>query len=345
MVEFAGWQLPVEYEGLRAEHNAVRTAAGLFDVSHMGEVRIRGPKALETTEWLTTNFVGRLKEHQAQYSLLPNETGGLVDDIIVYCVKPNQDYFICVNAANTAKDFEWMKAHNRGADIIDESNQWGQLAIQGPKAVEITERVFKKDLRSIESFTFAFEKFEGAECLLARTGYTGEDGFEIFVPAPKTVALWRALLKEGQPLGLRPAGLGARDTLRTEMKFPLYGHEIDESTNPYSAGLGWVVKPKEKDFLGRSEILGQKERGLTHKLVGFKMIERGIPRQGYKIFSIDEMEIGVVTSGTVSPTLNENIGIGYVRNDLSLEGERICVEMRGRKVQAEVVSTPFVKKK
>jgi aminomethyltransferase len=345
MVDFAGWNLPVEYEGLRIEHQTVREKAGLFDVSHMGEIRVSGPKALETLQWVTTNDVSKLLAGEAQYSLFPNFEGGLVDDLIVYCLKPNEEYFLCVNASNTEKDYDWIVKNNRGAALKNESAEWGQIAIQGPTAIAISEKVLGKDVSTIGTFKFREVAFQGARCLVARTGYTGEDGFEVFVPASKTVELWRAFLKEGAPLGLKPAGLGARDTLRTEMKYPLYGHEIDHETNPYSAGLGWVIKPDKKDFIGRDLILAQKAKGLKRKLVGFKMVERGIPRQGYKLFSMDELEIGFVTSGTVSPSLNEHIGVGYVDEPKSYEGSKIKVEMRGRKVQAEVCKTPFVNKK
>lgn len=341
MVEFAGWQMPVEYEGLRAEHQAVRERVGIFDVSHMGEIRVSGPKALETLQWVTTNDVAKLKSGEAQYTLLPNFEGGLVDDLIVYCVKPNEEYFLCVNASNTDADFAWITENNRGAVLKNESAQWGQVAVQGPQAVALTEKVFGSPLADIKTFNFAVKPFAGAMCILARTGYTGEDGFEIFVPKDKTVELWRALHKAGAT----PAGLGARDTLRTEMKYSLYGHEIDAVTNPYSSGLGWVIKPDKKDFIGRAAMVSGKEKGLKQKLIGFKMVERGIPRQGYKLFSLDDREMGYVTSGTVSPTLNENIGIGYVDANLAAEGTEFSVEMRGRKVRARVCKTPFVNKK
>jgi len=341
MVEFAGWYLPVEYEGLRLEHQAVREKAGIFDVSHMGEIRVSGPKSLETLEWVTTNHVGKLLAGEAQYTLLSNFAGGLVDDLIVYCIRPGEEYFLCVNAANSTQDFDWIVKNNRGAKLTNESQDWGQIAIQGPAAVLMAERAFGVSLAQITGFHFGMASFAGAQCMVARTGYTGEDGFEIFVPRTQTVELWRALLKQGA----KPAGLGARDTLRTEMKYPLYGHEIDAKTNPYAAGLGWVVKPEKKDFVGRAEILSQKEKGLPRKLVGFKMVERGIPRQGYKLFSFEGREIGFVTSGTPSPTTGENIGIAYVDKEFASEGAKFNVEMRGRKVQALVVKTPFVNKK
>lgn len=223
----------------------------------------------------------------------------------------------------------------------NESTKWGQVAVQGPRAVEITEKSFGQKLSDITGFTFRPVTLNGSSCLVARTGYTGEDGFEIFVPWEKTLELWRSLVKNGA----KPAGLGARDTLRTEMKYPLYGHEIDATTNPFAAGLGWVVKPEKKDFVGRSAMISQKEKGGGRKLVGFKMTERGIPRQGYKLFSFDDREIGSVTSGTMSPTLNENIGIGYVDQKYANPGSEFAVEIRSRKVQAQVCKTPFVNRK
>ncbi|HMN68022.1 MAG TPA: glycine cleavage system aminomethyltransferase GcvT, partial [Bdellovibrionales bacterium] len=312
MVDFAGWYMPVEYSGLRAEHENVRARVGLFDVSHMGEIRIKGDKALETVEWLTSNHAGRLEKGQAQYSLLTNAAGGLVDDLIVYCMEKGTDYLLCVNASNTDKDFAWIVANNRGAEIVNESEEWGQIAVQGPLGLMLTAKIFGEVVRDIPSFEFRPGKFSGQTCLIARTGYTGEDGVEIFVPANHTAELWRALLREGEKFGVTPVGLGARDTLRTEMKYPLYGHEIDDKINPYSAGLGWVIKPDKKDFIGRAAMLAGKEEGLARKLIGFKMTERGIPRQGYKLFSTEGQEIGFVTSGTPSPSTGENIGVGYV---------------------------------
>lgn len=345
MVDFAGWYMPVEYQGLRAEHVNVRTNVGLFDVSHMGEVRIKGPKALETVQWLTTNDASKLAAGQAQYSLLPNETGGLVDDLFVYCVQPGTEYLLCVNASNTDKDFAWMKAHNKGADIVNESEKWGQIAVQGPKAMQLTERVCGAAVSGMKRNEFRELSYGGAKILIAATGYTGEDGVEIFVPAALTVKLWRELLEKGADLGVAPIGLGARDTLRTEMKYSLYGHEIDDQTNPYSAALGWVIKPDAKDFVGKDLMLSGKKAALARKLIGFKMTERGIPRQGYKLFSFDSREIGLVTSGTLSPSLNDNIGIAYVDADLAAVGCKFAVDIRGRKVSAEVVPTPFVNRK
>lgn len=342
IVEFAGWEMPIQYKGLREEHDNVRTHVGLFDVSHMGEIRFKGPKALESLEWLTTNSVAALNEGEAQYNLLPNLEGGLVDDIFVYCIKKNEDYLVCVNAANIEKDFAWMQKHNKGADLTDESEQWGQIAIQGPKANQLLKKVTGLDAPALPRNRILSFQFQGKTLWLATTGYTGEQGAEIFVPAQLTSKLWNELLNLGAEFNVQPIGLGARDTLRTEVKYSLYGHEIDDTTNPYSAGLGWVVKPTAKDFLAKEIILKGKEN-LTHKLVGFKMLERGIPRQGYSLFSFDNKEIGKVTSGTHSPSLDEPIGIGFVEKALSSVGSEIMVDIRGRKVKAQVVSTPFVK--
>jgi aminomethyltransferase len=345
MVEFAGWWMPVQYQGVKVEHLATRNHVGLFDVSHMGEIFFRGPNALKTLEWLTTNSVGKLGAGEAQYSLLPNEQGGLVDDIIVYCIVPDQEYLVCVNASNIEKDLDWMLKNNLGAEIINESEKWAQIAVQGPKALPLMKRVLGPDAVAMGSFQFRAISYGGVNCWVARTGYTGEDGGEIFVPREVAVRLWRDLLTQGQDLGATPIGLAARDTLRTEMKYSLYGHEIDDRTNPYAAGLGWVVKPQLKDFMGKAAMLAQKEMGLTHKLVGFELTDRGVPREGYRLFSFDNMEIGKVTSGTMSPSLDKPIGIGMIKIPWSDLGNEFTVDIRGRRVKAKVVSTPFVKPK
>lgn len=344
MVDFAGWYMPVQYVGLREEHDNVRKNVGLFDVSHMGEIRVKGPKALETLEWLTTNDVSKLNDGEAQYSLLPNDQGGLVDDIIVYCLSKNSDYLVCVNASNKDKDFAWMTKHNKGADMTDESDRWGQIAIQGPKALELCDRVLGVKVSEMKPFTVKSTKFQNHNIMIATTGYTGEKGCEVFVEAGGTVALWTALMEQGKDLGVMPIGLGARDTLRTEMKYSLYGHEIDDTTNPYEAGLGWVVKPAKKDFMGKALIVGKKEAGLERTLVGFKMLEKGIPRQGYSLFSFDNKEIGKVTSGTHSPSLDEPIGIAFISTAYAKEGTEFQLDIRGRKVKAMVCKTPFIVK-
>lgn len=343
MVDFCGWYMPVQYEGVKEEHMATRTGVGLFDVSHMGEFRVRGPKALETLQWTTTNDVSRLAAGDAHYSLFPNEQGGIVDDLIIYCVKPGEDYLLCVNAANIDKDFEFITRNNRGAEITNESAKWSQIAVQGPKAIELLMRVVSPEVKAMKSFTHREFGFNGGKVILARTGYTGEDGAEIFVPNDQAVALWSQLMERGQDLGTKPIGLGARDTLRTEMKYSLYGHEIDDATNPFEAGLGWVVKPAKKDFLGKVPMIAGREAGLKRKLVGFTMADRGIPRQGYTLLSFDNKEIGRVTSGTQSPSLNAPIGIGYVESAFAEIGSEFNVDIRGRGAKAKVVATPFVK--
>lgn len=341
MVDFAGWNMPVQFEGLRQEHHRVREHVGLFDVSHMGEIRVRGDNALASLEWMTTNFVESLEPGKAQYSLLSNHDGGIVDDIIVYCLEKNSDYLVCVNAANIEKDFQWVLENNKGADITNESESWGQIAVQGPKALALLERVFGDCVANLSSFSFCEAQFNGETCIIARTGYTGENGGEVFVPAAMAEALWLAFEEKGADLEVASIGLGARDTLRTEMKYSLYGQEINDTTNPYEAGLGWVVKAAKKDFLGKDKIVAEKEAGLKRKLIGFKMVERGIPRHGYKVFSFDNQEIGEVTSGTVSPSLNENIGIAYVPVEYASEGSEFFVEVRQRMIKAQVVKTPF----
>ena len=344
MVPFAGWRMPVQYEGVKEEHLRTRRNVGLFDVSHMGEIRVRGAKSLETLQWITTNDVAKLEKGEAQYSLFPNAGGGIVDDLIVYCVEPGEDYLLCVNASNVDKDFAFIRANNRGADVVDESDEWGQIAVQGPRALELLERVLSLAVSTtIPPFAFREVPFAGENVLVARTGYTGEDGAEIFVPSGRALELWRRLLDQGADLGVGAVGLGARDTLRTEMKYSLYGHEIDDFTNPYAAGLGWVVKPAQKDFIGKSLILAGKKAGLKRKLVGFEMVDRGIPRQGYGLFSFDSQEIGKVTSGTLSPSLNASIGIAYVDLGHAAVGAEFNVDIRGRGARARVTTTPFVR--
>lgn len=341
MVPFAGWNMPVEYKGLREEHNNVRNNVGLFDVSHMGEIRFTGPKALETLDWITTNLVSKLKKGEAHYSLLQNDQGGLVDDIIVYCVEPNSNYLVCVNASNIEKDFAWMQKHNKGANITNESGAWAQIAVQGPKAPALIEKTLGIKATEMKPFKFVEGKFQGHSIIFATTGYTGEAGGEIFISAPGAVALWTALLKDGADFGVQPIGLGARDTLRTEMKYSLYGHEIDDTSNPIEAGLGWVIKAKDKDFLGKAKIMDPVAKGLRESLVGFKTLDKGIPRQGYTLVNEKGDQIGIVTSGTLSPSLDAPIGIGRVAASHAALGTQIWVDIRGRKIKAEVCSTPF----
>lgn len=342
MVEFAGWEMPIQYSQLKEEHLNVRKNVGIFDVSHMGEIKVKGKDALKTLQWLTTNDVSKLSPGEAQYSLLPNFDGGLVDDIIVYCLEKESHYLVCVNASNKDKDFQWMIKNNKGADITDESDLWGQIAVQGPKALNLLSDIFNFDVSSLGSFKFKCLPYNGTEVILATTGYTGEKGAEVFIPAALTPNLWQELLAKGSKYGILPIGLGARDTLRTEMKYSLYGHEINDHSNPYEAELGWVVKPTVKDFIGKEKIIEKKNQGLNKKLIGFKMKDKGIPRQGYLLYSKANEEIGFVTSGTHSPSLDEPIGIGYVTSTEASIGNEFFVDIRGRKVLANVVKTPFI---
>lgn len=341
MVDFSGWWMPVQYKGLKEEHNCVRNRVGLFDVSHMGEIRVQGPKSLETLEWLTSNHVAKLNAGEAHYSLLPNELGGLVDDIFVYCLVPQEDYLVCVNAANIEKDWAWIQKNNKGAILKNESPEWSQIAVQGPKAPALIEEVTGLPATTLARNRIVSGTFHGSDIMLATTGYTGEAGGEIFVRNAGAAALWRALLEKGQKWGVEPIGLGARDTLRTEMKYSLYGHEIDDHSNPYEAELGWVVKPSAKDFIGKATILAAREKGLSRKLVGYQLKDKGIPRQGYEIYNANGEKLGITTSGTLSPSTDLPIGIAYIAAPYSSVGTEILVDIRGRKAKAQVCPTPF----
>ncbi|MFH0799252.1 MAG: glycine cleavage system aminomethyltransferase GcvT [Pseudomonadota bacterium] len=345
MVDFAGWEMPVQYTGVIDEHLAVRKAAGLFDVSHMGEIEIAGPDAEAQVNLLTTNDVTKMTDGRAQYSILCNERGTVVDDIIVYRFESTR-YIIVVNASNTAKDFAWCKAHIMGnATIRDLSDEFALIAFQGPKAPAILQGLTDISLDSIAKYHFRQGPVAGKkDVLVARTGYTGEDGFELFVSPADAAAVWQALLEQGKSAGVKPAGLGCRDTLRLEMKYSLYGHEITEETNPIEAGLGWVVKlGKSSDFIGKALLVEINKRGLPRKLAGFKMVDRGIPRQGYTIM-IDGKPAGIVTSGTMSPSLGVAIGIGYVPAGRDEIGNKISIDIRGQEREAVTVETPFYKK-
>ncbi|MCB0348154.1 MAG: glycine cleavage system aminomethyltransferase GcvT [Bdellovibrionales bacterium] len=344
MVPFAGWEMPVQYIGLKEEHVNVRTNVGLFDVSHMGEIFFRGPKAVEALEFMTTNAVAKLEEGKAHYSLIPNEHGGIVDDIIVYCLKKNQEYLVCVNASNIEKDFAHFLKYNRGADIKNESADWSQIAVQGPKAFSLLERVVGIKDSDIASFEIKKLKYKSKDILVARTGYTGEDGVEIFIENASVSDLWDELLEKGSDLSVMPIGLGARDTLRTEVKFPLYGHEITDETSPYEALLGWVVKLDKGDFLGKGHMERVKQAGLSQKLVGLVMEDKGIPRDGYELFLENGEKIGKVTSGTMSPTLGIGIALAYVQSKYTEIGTPLWIDIRGRKAKAKVVKAPLIKK-
>lgn len=352
LIDFGGWELPVQYTGVMDEHLACRTAAGLFDVSHMGEVHVEGADAEDYLNYLVSNNVAKLAEGQAQYTVMCNENGGIVDDLVIY--RRSRDRFlVVVNASNTEKDFAHMtkvKGAFRGRTsdlrVTNESAKYTQIAIQGPKAAVILQEITSTPLQPIKTYWFAEGTVLNAiPAVLARTGYTGEDGFEVYVPWEKGPEVWRALLEKGQAMGLKACGLGARDTLRLEMKYPLYGHELTDETNPLEAGVGWVVKLDKGDFVGKTKIVAAKEAGLRRKLIGLKLLDRGIPRQGYSVHGVDGGErVGEVTSGTQSPSTKQAIAIAYVPTSLAAEGTRLTVDIRGTKIPAEVVPTPFYKR-
>lgn len=343
MVEFAGWEMPVQYRGVIDEHVAVRTRAGLFDVSHMGEIEIRGPGALELCQKISANDVSRIKLQQAQYNLLMNEKGGIVDDVIFYRIEP--DYFlICVNASNSDKDFAWIHKQAEGnVELENASSRYAQLALQGPLAEKILQPLTSLRLSEVKPFFFAFGDVSSIRCLVARTGYTGEDGFEMYCGSAEAERLWNALLKSGEPMELEPAGLGARDTLRLEKAYPLYGHELDDTTTPLEAGLDWVTKLAKGPFVGREVLLKQREEGIRRKLVGLELLEPGIARSEYALFK-NGSSIGRVTSGTKSPTLGKAIALAYVNIEEALLENTIDVEIRGRKARAKIVPLPFYRR-
>ncbi|MCI0570811.1 MAG: glycine cleavage system aminomethyltransferase GcvT [Myxococcaceae bacterium] len=342
MVDFAGWDMPVQYAGGIAEHETVRTAAGLFDVSHMGEIEFRGPGALEAANGLITQDLARIADGQAAYAGLLTPEGTFVDDVVAYRFSPER-ILICVNASNREKDFAWMSQHAKGVKPVDRSDEYGQIAVQGPKAAGIVQRLTKTDLSKLATYRFQEGEVAGVPCIISRTGYTGEDGFELYCPAGQAEKLWNALLEAGQSEGLKPCGLGARDTLRTEMKYALYGNDIDEQRTPLEAGLGWIVKLDKADFIGKAALEKQKAEGVKRRLVGFELTGAGIPRHGYPILK-DGKRVGEVTSGTMGPSVKKAIGIGYVPTELTAEGSTFDVEIRGKPVPARVVKTPFLKK-
>jgi aminomethyltransferase len=345
LVAFGGWDMPVEYSGLIAEHQAVRSAAGLFDVSHMGELEVTGPGALAFLQRVTANDVAKLAIGQAQYSALPMPTGCPVDDIIIYRRGPER-YLIVVNAANIARDWAWLQSQQpSGCTLEDRSDAVALIALQGPRAEAILQGLTALDLRAIGFYRFAEGGVCGHEAIVARTGYTGEDGFELFVAPAVAASVWRLLIEAGRPLGLLPAGLGARDTLRLEARMLLYGNDIDDTTTLIEAGLGWVVSfdDAKGDFSGRAVLLEQKTKGAPRKLVGFETTERGIPRHGYPVF-LDGEQAGSVTSGTFAPFLQKGIGLAYLPTARAAVGSELAVGIRGRRIGARVVPTPFYKR-
>ena len=348
MVDFGGWDMPVEYSGLIAEHMAVRTGVGIFDVSHMGDILIRGPQALDAVQHISMNDASKLQRGQAHYSALLYPEGTFVDDVIVHKLGDN-DYLLVINAGTREKDVNWVRQNVRGfrchADNL--SDYYTQLAIQGPRAVDVLRKLTNVDLSTIKNYWFTYGTVCGLpNTMVARTGYTGEDGFEIYIPAdePTSTRVWNELLQAGREFGILPCGLGARNTLRLESKMALYGHEISDSINVWEADLGRYCKMEKPEFIGREALEKAKAKGLTRILVGMEMIERGIGRDGYKIFSESGEEIGYITSGSPAPFLKKNIALAYVPPAYSQIGTVVLVEVRTQKVKAQVAPTPFYKR-
>jgi len=341
MVEFAGYYMPVQYEGVKAEHHTVRNEVGVFDVSHMGEVFVSGEKALDFLQYITTNDVSKLTPGKIQYTCLPNENGGIVDDFLLYMIAEN-NYLLVVNASNMEKDLAWINKHNTfGCTINNQSDNYSLLAVQGPKAIELLQELTKINLSEIKYYNFKIGKIAGIEdVILSRTGYTGEIGFELYVKNESTKQLWDAIFSTS--IKLKPIGLAARDTLRLEKGFCLYGNDINDTTSPIEAGLGWITK-FTKEFINHEELKAQKEGGTTRKLVGLKIIDKGIARKDYPIVDANGNEIGIVTSGTMSPSLNKAIAMAYVSKELSKVGCEVYIQVRKKQIKAVVVTLPFLK--
>jgi aminomethyltransferase len=343
MVEFGGWEMPVEYSGIIQEHLAVRRAAGLFDVSHMGEIEVSGPRALSLLQYVTSNDASRLRDFQAQYSALMHPQGSAVDDCVVHRLADDR-YFICVNAANTDRDFDWIIQHNSaGAEVRNVSDEYAQLALQGPCASQIISKVTDAGIAALRYYWFCRARCCGVEGLLARTGYTGEDGFEFYFPPGDSEKVWNTLMEAGKPEGLVPAGLGARNTLRLEAGYPLYGHELDEETTLLEANLAWIAKLEKGEFIGRDMLLEQQTHGTRKKLVGFEMTTPKIARDGYNVYLAGEIA-GRVTSGSYVPFLKENVGMAFLPPSQAQVGREIEVEIRGKRAGARIVPLPFYKR-
>lgn len=343
MVPFAGYNMPVSYEGVNLEHETVRENVGVFDVSHMGEFLVLGPNALELIQKVTSNDASKLVDNQAQYSCFPNATGGIVDDLIVYRIN-NEKWLLVVNASNIQKDWDWINSQNEiGAELKNISEDYSLLAIQGPKAVQAMQSLTSIDLSAIKFYHFQIADFAGIEnIIISATGYTGSGGFEIYCKNNEAKQIWVEVFKAGTNFGIKPIGLAARDTLRLEMGYCLYGNDINDSTSPIEAGLGWITKFSKK-FTNSENLLRQKEHGTHRRLVAFVLDERGIPRQGYAIVDNQGTKIGEVTSGTMAPSLSKGIGMGYVPNDLKSIGTKIYIQIRKKLIPATIVKLPFYK--
>jgi len=344
LVPFAGFNMPVQYEGVTAEHETVRNSVGVFDVSHMGEFLLSGPNALALIQKVTSNDASTLTVGRAQYSCLPNNQGGIVDDLIVYKIKEEQ-YLLVVNASNIEKDWDWISSYNDlGVEMKNLSDDYSLLAIQGPKAVEAMQSLTSINLSEIKYYHFEVADFAGIEhVIISATGYTGSGGFEIYCKNSEVEQIWNKVFEAGASFGIKPIGLAARDTLRLEMGFCLYGNDINDTTSPLEAGLGWITK-FTKEFTNSENLKKQKEEGVTKKLVGFELLERGIPRHDYEIVDVDGNNIGIVTSGTMAPTVGKGIGMGYVKTDFAGVDSEIYIQIRNNKVKAKVVKMPFYKK-
>jgi aminomethyltransferase len=343
MVPFAGYNMPVQYSGLTDEHHTVRQSVGVFDVSHMGEFMVEGPGALDLIQKVTSNDAAKLFDGKVQYSCFPNETGGIVDDLLVYRMSDTQ-YMLVVNASNIDKDWAWVNHYNSfDAKLTNVSEETSLLAVQGPKALEAMQKLTDMDLMSMEYYTFKIGKFAGFDnVIISTTGYTGAGGCEIYMPNACAEAIWNKVFEAGAEFGIKPIGLGARDTLRLEMGFCLYGNDIDDNTSPLEAGLGWITK-FTKAFTNSTALKAQKEAGVTRKLVAFDMIDKGIPRHGYEVADAEGNIVGVVTSGTQSPSLNKAIGMAYVPTSISGIANDIYIQVRGKSLKATIVSLPFYK--
>ena len=343
MVPFAGFNMPVQYSGINDEHETVRTGVGVFDVSHMGEFILKGEKAIDLIQKVSSNDVSKLYNGKVQYAYLPNENGGIVDDFLTYKID-DETYLLVVNASNIEKDWDWISKYNSyGVEMKDISDETSLFAVQGPKAAEALQGLTDIELASMEYYSFVKGSFAGVDnVIISATGYTGAGGFEIYVANKDAQKVWDAIFAAGASFGIKPIGLGARDTLRLEMGFCLYGNDIDDTTSPLAAGLGWVTK-FTKDFVNSENLKAEKEKGTAQKLVGFEMIDRGIPRHGYEIVDADGQVIGRVTSGTQSPSLKKSIGLGYINTEFAKAGTEIYISIRNQKIKAEVKKAPFLK--
>ena len=344
LVPFAGYNMPVQYEGVNAEHETVRTGVGVFDVSHMGEFLISGKNALALIQKVTTNDASTIEIGRAQYSCLPNSDGGIVDDLIIYRIKEDQ-YLLVVNASNIEKDWNWISSHNDvDAEMKNISEDYSLLAIQGPKAIEAMQSLTSVDLSALKYYHFEVAEFAGIEhVIISATGYTGSGGFEIYCKNSEVEQVWNKVFEAGKEFGIKPIGLAARDTLRLEMGFCLYGNDISDTTSPLEAGLGWITK-FTKEFVNSENLKKQKEAGVTRKLIGFELLERGIPRHDYEIVDATGNNIGIVTSGTMAPSLGKGIGLGYVKTEFAALDTEIYIQIRNNKVKAKIVKPPFYKK-